>query len=110
MRGVVWPEPRAIAWQLDRTQWLPADELARQQRRQLDEIVRHAPTAPHYEDALRQWDGAWERLPILTRADVLAAGTRLASRRYPADHGATREVLTSRTSGEPAAHAAARPS
>jgi len=97
MRGIVWPEP-PLAWQLDRTQWLSATELARAQRRQLDALVAHAVTSPHYEDALRGWSGEWATLPILARPDI---SPRLASRRYPADHGRTREVLSSRTTGEP---------
>jgi phenylacetate-CoA ligase len=101
LRGIVWPRLDAIAAELDRTQWLPAGELAAAQQRQLAELLRHAPTAPHYEDALRGWDGRLETVPILTRDAAIAAGTRLASRRYPTDHGDTAEVVTSRTTGEP---------
>nr|HEX4313445.1 hypothetical protein [Kofleriaceae bacterium] len=98
--GVAWPDLAAISRELDRAQWLPPGELAAAQHRQLAELVRHAPTAPHYEQ-LPAWDGHLASLPILTRDAAIAAGDRLASRRYPADHGATLEVKTSRTTGEP---------
>ena len=106
MIGVEWPPiahaPHAtLAWQLDRTQWLAPDVLARRQAEQRDALVRHAVTAPHYEDALAGWDGEWTHLPFLTRDALIAAGPRMSSRRYPAAHGDTEEVRSSRTTGEP---------
>src|SRR5580692_6773842 len=101
MRGIAWPRLDAIAAELDRAQSLPPGELAVAQRRQLAELLQHAPTAPHYEDALRGWDGRWASVPLLTRDAAIAAGARLASRRYPTDHGDTVEIATSRTTGEP---------
>ncbi len=114
MVGVVWPalpDPAgaqllALLWQLDASQWWSADELTRQQDRQLAGLLAHAATTvAHYEAAFAAAGWAvgdpFERLPLLTRRALLDAGPRLASRRYPAAHGRLEELATSRTSGEP---------
>ncbi|MBX3157031.1 MAG: phenylacetate--CoA ligase family protein [Deltaproteobacteria bacterium] len=113
-QGIAWPALHggatamtlALAWQLERSQWWTPDELRRHQQRQLALVARHAATTVAlYEE---RWAGLdptdpaqWHRLPLVSRADVIAAGPRLLSRRYPADHGRIDEVRTSRTSGEP---------
>lgn len=112
--GIEWPaivEPSsaqlfALAWQLEQTQWWSADKLRRHQQLQLRMLLAHALTVPHYESALfgigfADFDKGWARVPILTREQVIAAGDRLLSRKYPAQHGNTGDVLTSRTSGTP---------
>lgn len=107
VHGIVWPEvpapvPQAslaVAEQLERTQWLSPDELARHQRTQLAVILAHAAaTVPHYA-AIDPRDAA--SVPVMTRAQITAAADALASRAYPSTHGPAPEVLTSRTSGEP---------
>lgn len=107
LHGVVWPALPAITpagthaalAQLERTQWLSPDELARHQRAQRDVLLAHAAASvPHYR-AIDPRDFA--SVPILTRAALAAAGDDLLSRAYPASHGPAPEVSTSRTSGAP---------
>ncbi|MCA9677438.1 MAG: phenylacetate--CoA ligase family protein [Kofleriaceae bacterium] len=118
--GIAWPaltDPRAstllaLLWQLDQTQWWPAEALRAHQQRQLANLVRHAvASTAHYAERFAAAgvavtaDGVaparWAEVPVLTRAEVIDAGARLVSRQYPADHGRTQEIATSRTSGQP---------
>lgn len=124
VHGIAWPavpDPGtstllAVAWQLDQTQWWPADELARHQQLQLAQVLAHArASTAHYADTFAAagcappadrpgapFDPeAWARVPVMTREQLIAAGPRLASRAYPSTHGRIDEVVTSRTSGEP---------
>lgn len=107
VHGIVWPPvpsptPAAaitVADELERTQWLSPLEIAERQRAQLDVVLAHAAASvPHYAgiDAKN-----FASVPIMSRAEIIAAGDRLLSRAYPAAHGPTQEVTTSRTSGEP---------
>ncbi|MDH4294306.1 MAG: hypothetical protein OEV84_09480, partial [Betaproteobacteria bacterium] len=69
----------ALQFQLEQTQWLAADVLARLQLTQLAQVVAHAyETVPHYRE---RWSGqhntsipltwqAFSRLPLLTRSDL----------------------------------------
>lgn len=107
LHGIVWPAvpgttpaaALAIADELERTQWLPPEELAAQQRRQRDAILAHATASvPHYR-GLDPRD--WASVPVLTRTAITGAGAELLSRAYPSTHGAAPEVQTSRTSGQP---------
>ncbi len=104
VHGIVWPSvpeaaaraALAIADELERTQWWSPDELRRHQELQLASVTQHAlASVPHYQGL----DAA--RLPMMTRAQIVAAGDRLLSRAYPSTHGRTQEVVTSRTSGAP---------
>jgi phenylacetate-CoA ligase len=107
VRGIEWPalpEPGtaallALAWQLEHSQWWPAERLAREQAAQRAHVLAHAvATTPHYAGL----DAAdWASVPVMTRDDVIAAGARLRSTGYPAAHGPVEDVFTSRTSGEP---------
>lgn len=118
--GIVWPPvvdgalatTLALAWQLDQTQWWAPADLRAAQDRQLRVVLAHAAaTVPHYQDRLAgcpipgQDDpidpAAWAALPILTRADAIAAGPRLLSRRYPVPHGPAPETFSSRSTGAP---------
>lgn len=102
--GVTWPafpDPPtatllALAWQLEQSQWWSPDELAAMQVAQLEPLLAHArATVPHYA-ALPE---AWDDVPILTRADAIAARDRLRSRAYPTEHGGAAAIFTSRTTG-----------
>lgn len=104
--GVVWPAltdvatsaQLALQWQLEQSQWWSPDELAAQQLVQLEHVWRHArATVPHYA-GIHADD--WERVPVLTRAALIAAGGALLSKAYPATHGPVEDVFSSRTSGE----------
>ncbi len=111
VRGIEWPalpDARtstlfALLWQLEQSEWWSADELGALQQRQLAAVFEHAATtAPHYQQSL---DGLtvddWRHVPILTRHDLIAAGPRLSSRRYPGQHGDAHETISSRSTGEP---------
>jgi phenylacetate-CoA ligase len=136
--GIAWPalpdahtaSLLALLWQLEQSQWWPAEELRAHQRRQLAAIFAHAAsTVPHYQKTLAgrcadeavpaggvvgladtdeaqakagsPEQAAWRRVPILTRAEVIAARAELLSRRYPAQHGDAHETVSSRSTGEP---------
>lgn len=118
--GIQWPaipEPRVssvltLLWQLEQSQWWTSNRLAAAQQRQLGLVLRHAATTvQHYQERLAEVGAVpasatfdadvWGKVPILTRSEITASATRLTSRGYPAAHGDTLEVLTSRTSGEP---------
>ncbi|MEZ4400118.1 MAG: hypothetical protein R3B06_08875 [Kofleriaceae bacterium] len=122
IRGVAWPiipgpaaaRAQALAWQLEQSQWWSPSRLAQHQDLQLGQLVRHAAaTAPYYQarfaaaglDAAALADAptgaSWARVPISTRADLVAAGDHLLSQAYPAQHGAVHPVATSRTTGAP---------
>lgn len=117
--GIQWPAvPKADAallwalqFQLQQSQWWPAEVLAEQQRAQLDATVSHAyRTVPFYRQRLDQVgrspkeilqpDG-WGELPILTRRDVQTAGEALLSTDVPKDHGRSSVRITGGSTGEP---------
>jgi phenylacetate-CoA ligase len=52
---------------------------------------------PHYQATIADPS----RIPIVTRDQLIAAGPRLSSQRYPAPHGPVEEIMTSRTTGAP---------
>ncbi|HTJ45247.1 MAG TPA: hypothetical protein VL463_24240, partial [Kofleriaceae bacterium] len=87
----------ALVAQLDDSQWWPSARIAAAQLTQRDALLAHAvASVPHYEGIFD-----WAGVPILTRDALIAAGPRLLSRAYPASHGPTEEIMTSRTTGEP---------
>ena len=97
---------------LDKTQWLPAHELASYQRRPLGKLVRHAyETVPFYSDRIGvlfrkdgtiDWD-RWDEVPFLTKSDIHDHADQLTSRKIPEKHGEVRVVHTSGTTGPPTA-------
>lgn len=102
----------AVQFELAQTQWLPAAEIERHQRLQLAHLLRHAhATVPYWRERLDAagYDrgaeapaAAWLRtLPLLTRREVQALGTRLLSNRVPAEHGAVTQGQTSGSTGTP---------
>jgi phenylacetate-CoA ligase len=116
--GVVWPaitrpdEARALAlqYQLERSQWLPANDLRELQFRQLDALLRHAyKTVPYYR---WQWHGAYAsgdaltvesfgRLPLLRRGDLEHEFDALKSSSPPEAHGGIAEGSTAGSTGNP---------
>ncbi|MFQ5774273.1 MAG: phenylacetate--CoA ligase family protein [Kiloniellaceae bacterium] len=117
--GVRWPavpEPRgaavlAILFQLEQSQWWPGQDILEQQFRQLALLLEHAyRTAPFYRERLERagvgptgtvGPEAWSRIPLLTRAQVQAAGQALVSARLPPGHGRISEIFTSGSTGRP---------
>lgn len=116
----------SILWQLEQSQWWPLAELRRQRQPQLQALLRHAAaTVPHYQQALAGLAldevapvgageaeledaapgaaarAAWQRIPILTRAQLIDAGPAMTTRRYPVAHGDVHETVSSRSTGAP---------
>lgn len=115
---IAWPatvSPRGMAvlsllFQLERTERWSASRLLDFQQAQLQRLVAHAATSvPFYRDRLAPLvdaDGAafreaWQRLPLLTRAEVQQAGDDLVSRDIPESHGELSEIFTSGSTGRP---------
>ncbi len=83
----------AFAWQIDRSQWWPPEQMEAHQFRQLGLLVAHARRhVPFYADRLRDLpadferslDAArWRELPRLTREEARRAGATLRSTRPP---------------------------
>lgn len=106
MPGLGWPSlPPAgglatlgLLYQLERTQWWPAERIVQWQERQLAELLDHARKHTAYgRDVLG--DGGWERVPVLTRAVVRDRGADLRAHSTPAQHGATDVVATTGSTG-----------
>ncbi len=117
--GIYWPAMPAfvdtavlaLQYQLEQSQWWPAETLAEHQLRQLEPLlVQAARTVPFYRGRLDAIAGlrrgeltmdAWRRLPVIRRTDIQEAGAALASRRVPKDHGDTSDITTSGSTGRP---------
>ena len=88
------------------------EKLRAQQFRQAGQLLRYArENVPYYREHLKdiEWDGEapvdaglWAQLPLLRREDIQQQGGRaLLSENYPKNHGTTRQVSTSGSSGKP---------
>ena len=117
--GLVFPPLAAAAalplhamfLQLERSQWLPAQDLQELQRRQLDALLAHVwANVPWYHPRLRAAGiapgrpldlRAWRSLQPLTRREIQDAGAGLHSDRMPPEHGAVSSTRTSGSTGEP---------
>jgi len=98
-------------FQLEQTQWLPADAIAARQHRQLVATAAHAEThSPYFRsrmqaaglrsEQLSTLDGL-RRLPVMRRRDLQAAGEALFCTQIPRAHAPVAESSTSGSSGEP---------
>src|SRR5688572_21343958 len=116
--GIAWPaipgpeaaQMLALQFQLERSQWLPAEVLRELQFRQLDELLRHAwATVPYYRE---RWDGCYDprepltpasfsRIPLLTRPELQGKFEALKSTAVPPAHGRVAESRTSGSTGQP---------
>jgi phenylacetate-CoA ligase len=112
---VAWPAPLAppaanrlaTLFQLEHSQWWPADELRRAQFRQLRELVPYAVRhVPHYAQTLARFTDAaqvtpenWSQVPLLTRSQLGADPKRIVSRQVPRDHGRQAPMRTSGSTG-----------
>ena len=101
----------AIMYQLERSQWWPADVLRQGQLRQLESLlVFAARTVPFYRERLSDfrtlkpgtltWE-AWRRIPLLTRGDIQSAEDALETRNLPKMHAPARSSASSGSTGEP---------
>ncbi len=100
-----------LLYQLERSQWWPAETMQAHQLRQLTTVLEHASaTVPFYGTRLRQtgWTPGspvtleqWRRMPVLRRPALQEAGDAVLSNAVPADHGATFTLMTSGSTGRP---------
>jgi phenylacetate-CoA ligase len=101
----------SLLYQFDQTQWLPPAALFAEQARQLRVLFGHAAqTVPFYR---RRFADAGvdprtavtrqtlERLPIVTPAELAAAGEALDTTALPASHGKRHEIVAEGPAGEP---------
>lgn len=103
----------SVQFQLTQCEHLPPEDLRALQFRQIGELVAHIDRAvPHYGVSLRKagikpgapiTPEAWARVPILTRANVQAAGELLFAHNVPRGHGQIGSATTSGSSGRPVA-------
>ena len=120
LAGMAWPGlPTrhatyclALLYQLEHSQWLPAEELLGLQFRQINLLLRHAfETVPYYRARRPGWGIDLDQaitpevfrlhVPLLTRAKIQELGDELVSAKIPKSHGKTGEVLTSGSTGRP---------
>jgi phenylacetate-CoA ligase len=117
--GLAWPAMPpdagqtmlAAQFQLERSQWWPAQVLARAQLRQLRALAAHAVAqVPHYAGHLaaaglvsaQALDAqSLLRWPLLDKREIQADPARFEARAMPSGHGEWREVITSGSTGEP---------
>jgi phenylacetate-CoA ligase len=119
VRGILWPAISdqtgnillSLLFQLEQSQWWPAERLRDAQFRQAAMLLRHAyKTVPYYakrfgeagfdpEAALDE--SRWRELPLLKREDIQQAGRKLWTRALPKSHGQTKKVTTSGSTGKP---------
>lgn len=117
--GIYWPAMPvfvdaavlALQYQLEQSQWWPAETLAEHQLRQIEALLAHAArTVPYYRGRLDAIAGlrrgeltmdGWRRLPVLRRPDIQENGAALVSRRVPKDHGKVADIHTSGSTGRP---------
>jgi phenylacetate-CoA ligase len=118
VRDIVWPAlvvgggatALGLAFQLEQSQWWPAEELRAHQYRQLAALLRHArATVPFYQKRLADTgltdeqaltpDG-WLRLPLLTRQDIRQHQADLTTTHLPSGHGPTHRNRTSGSTGQ----------
>jgi phenylacetate-CoA ligase len=122
MPGITWPALPAgpgaallaLLFQLDGTQWWPAERIAHAQRRQLAALLDHAraqvpfyaarlPAALPDPNEAAGFEAAWREIPMLTRDEIQAADVddAMLADALPPGHGEYREVFTSGSTGRP---------
>lgn len=116
---IVWPPLHtgetarlaALAFQLEQSQWLPAAVIAGRQREQLVQVVAHAHRhCAHFRGRMQAAGlqpealiapAALQRLSVMGRRDVQAAGAAIYCTQLPRAHAPVSESRTSGSSGEP---------
>ena len=114
--GMEWPaigndraaHLQSLLFQLEQSQWLPAERLRERQLVQLRALLRHAlATVPHYVASLAGLDIEaldWEsftRLPLISRRELQENFDSLSSRHPPAVHGMVTMGESSGSTGMP---------
>jgi phenylacetate-CoA ligase len=117
--GMVWPaipapqQARLIAlqYQLEESEWWPAETILRLQLLQLEQLLRHAGgTVPFYANRLNTLRGLpaggltlehVRKIPILRRVELQEHGQAMQSRQMPKDHGKPSVIRTSGSTGRP---------
>ncbi len=101
----------ALLYQLERSQWWSPELLIEKQFVQLNALLEHSlTTVPYYQQSLRDagfetgmilTPELWRKIPLLTRADIQDAGTKLHSTALPSGHGPTSVISSSGSTGRP---------
>jgi len=99
----------ATLWQLDKTQWLPSEQLRHQQLLQFAQLMRHAQRqVPFYRDRLGDlgsqkrplnYDSLRE-IPLLTRSDIQLNHDSLQAKTLPSGHDSAGTTETSGSTGQ----------
>jgi phenylacetate-CoA ligase len=112
--GIAWPglptaagaAMLALQWQLEESQWWPAQRIVAYQLKQLRALIEHAAArVPFYgrakggvatldENTFRDW-------PILRKSDIRANEAALRATAYPAAHGGVTQTQTTGSTGMP---------
>lgn len=117
LAGIEWPaitDPFAalvlsLQAQFEESERWPSAQLQAAQFEQLALLVEHARReVPFYRERLKRFAKSgsltperWRTLPLLTRAEIRAAGTQLKAKHVPPEHGTAHPVRTSGSTGEP---------
>ncbi len=101
----------ALQYQLESSQWWPAEVLIQHQLKQLHSLLQHAvSTVPYYQQLFKLHKLSipnaltlefLQQIPISNRSAVQSADNQLASIDLPADHGAVEFSTTSGSTGRP---------
>jgi phenylacetate-CoA ligase len=101
----------ALQWQLEQSQWWPAERLRAHQLKQLKALAAHAAAnAPFYRRALKEAglkdlvaldEVSFRAWPILKKSDIRANEARLRAVVYPSSHGAATHTETTGSTGMP---------
>src|SRR5450830_892268 len=99
----------SLQYQLERSQWWPAEILLEQQMRQLKSLLQHAfTTVPYYQEIAKAHGleipealtlDFFRQIPQSTRLAIQTADTKLETLELPADHGAPHFSNTSGSTG-----------
>lgn len=119
VEGIEWPaiaSPAgatmlAMQWQLERSQWWPAEKLLEQQFRQIRELAKHAVAHTLYYKKHLSRAGlasadeltpqSFLRWPVLSKADVQRQEAALTASSCPKEHGAAVQAHTTGSTGVP---------
>jgi phenylacetate-CoA ligase len=118
LSGITWPaigtnQTRtllSVLYQLEQSQWWPAERLQAAQLSQLEELTVHAagndfyrqrlPRAFRNADHKLSWE-SWREIPVLSRAELQEAGEKLLCKHAPKEHGEPKPRRTSGSTGMP---------